>query len=91
MDRAVAEGGSDMTWVVVVLLVIGVLVLAALVVRTRGARDRSEALDPMFATGIALAGAGAATTATLGPVMVAVLAVGVALMAISLARSRPSR
>lgn len=77
-----------MTWPVVVLLVLGAVTLVALVWARLRSDDQPAEADPIFVTGIALTAAGAATIPTLGPMMIGVLAVGLALMGIGISRSR---
>lgn len=94
MTRDGREGALDAS--VIVGIAIGVLVLLGLVLlvaaRRRGA-DRVSDPDPMFVTGIALGGAGAALFATIGVAGAAMLAVGIVLMAVGIMRSpdRPPR
>ena len=75
-------------WIFVIagLIVLGVTIVVA--VRDRATNPAPEALDPIFAAGIALAGAGAALTATLGIPGIGVLGVGTALLILGIARSR---
>ena len=69
---------------------IGIAVLALLVVvtvRRRGGQvDGIDDVDPLFASGIVLAGAGAALATTLGPLMYVVMTIG--LVAVGANRTR---
>ena len=71
---------------------IGIAVLALLVVvtvRRRGGQvDGIDDVDPLFASGIVLAGAGAALATTLGPLMYVVMTIGLAVMAVGANRTR---
>jgi hypothetical protein len=80
-----------MTWTLVALLVLGAATATWLVWAGRHRREPPDGPDPLFITGIALAGTGAATITTLGPAMLGVLAVGILLMAIGIRRGRVGR
>ena len=72
---------------------IGMAVLALLLVvvalRRRGEQvDGIDDVDPLFTTGIVLAGAGVALATTLGPFMYGVMAIGLIVMAIGANRTR---
>jgi hypothetical protein len=85
---------EDIPVIVWILVVAGLIVLGATIVvavRNRASNPAPEVLDPIFAAGIALAGAGAALTATLGVPGIGVLGVGTALLILGVARSRRGR
>lgn len=66
------------------------LMLAVGILARRGAAEGDAAVDvdPLFTTGIAIAGAGVALATTLGAVMYAVVAVGLIVMGTGAYRSR---
>lgn len=81
------------------MLLTTIIALAALVVVVLGlvlalgddSIDRSlDDVDPLFPTGIAIAGAGVALSVTIGAFMFALLAVGLIVMAVGATRSRHS-
>lgn len=74
-----------MTWVIVGV-VVGVITAVALW-RWRDRVDTSE-VDPLFMAGIPMAGAGVALFTTIGAPGVALLAVGMTLMAVGAWRGR---
>lgn len=79
---------------VVVGIIIGALLLVGLVllvVMQRRETAPAEEVDPLFITGIAISGSGAALFATIGPVGAGLLAMGVVLMAVGIARTRDGR
>jgi hypothetical protein len=74
----------------VVILALLVVIVRAAVLRGRRASDDQPRydVDPLFSTGIVFVGAGVALAVTLGPVMYAVMAAGLILMAIGANRTR---
>jgi len=82
-----------MVWAGVVVGIAATVLLVVMVVQrrhgssARGAGD-DVGVDPLFATGIALTGAGAVLATTIGDVMYAVMIVGLILMAIGANRAR---
>lgn len=74
-------------------VVVGIGVLVALVVAVLALRGRDgdveiAEVDPLFTTGIVFAGAGVALATTIGPVMYAMLVVGLVMMAVGARRSQ---
>lgn len=80
-----------MIWlgVAVGLAAIALLVVVAAQRRHRASQGRTvDDVDPLFTTGIALTGAGAALATTLGGLMYGVMVVGLMLMAVGANRTR---
>lgn len=80
MDASVLVGTA-----ISVLVLLGLVLLVAARRRGEGPIDDP---DPLFVTGIALSGAGAALFATIGVTGAAILTVGVVLMAVGIMRTR---
>ena len=85
------RGNGHLIWlgVAVGLAAIAVLLVIAVQHRHRPAAGRTvDDVDPLFATGIVLTGAGAALATTLGGFMYGVMIVGLVFMAIGANRTR---
>lgn len=80
-------------WVLAGLVLGGLaaVVLAVFAYRRRGRLDVADEPDPLFILGISLAGTGAALTAAIGPAMLGMSAVGVALIVIGIRRTQARR
>ena len=85
-----------MIWIVVAVAagVVALVALIVLAVRVRAYRLAShddqpfDDVDPLFTTGIVLAGSGVALAITLGPLMYAMFIIGMILMALGAYRTR---
>ena len=78
-----------MTWVAVVLLVVlGLVAVALLTVAKRHEAAGEEEPDPLLILGITLAGAGSALIAAIGPAMIGLTLVGLAVLAAGIQRTR---
>ncbi len=78
-----------MIWLAIAVVIALLLVGIGIVVHRR-TRDGGEVddVDPLFAVGIAITGAGAVLGTTLGPVMFAMMAVGLVIMVVGSSRTR---
>lgn len=77
-----------MIWIVLALVAVVLVVLAFVAVLDDDSVERAvDDVDPLFPTGIAIAGAGVALAVTLGGFMYTLLVVGLIVMAIGAVRT----